>query len=97
MPNKVKKITRGKQIKPDSSWGKETMRFKVEKKKYKRTTRDRIPCEGELCKKKSKENKAYVFKGEECADCHNHHFNSLRYSPQSPYFDNEFLTRLELV
>lgn len=96
MPNKGKKISNtGIRLLPDSSWGKETMKFKVDRKKPKRSPKDRIPCDGVLCKDKPKEDKAYVYKGEECDACYSHEFKHLRYSPHvTPYYDPQFLTRL---
>jgi hypothetical protein len=97
MPNKGKKLKNvGVKLLPDSSWSKETMIFKVEKKKYRRTIKDRVPCEGVLCRDK-KENKSYVFKGEECDACYSHAFKDLRFSQsQTPYYDPQFLTRLNV-
>ncbi len=99
MPNKGKKITRGKQIKPDSSWGKETMVFKVEKKKYRRNS-EKVRCTGAKCMENpNKMERNQVYKGQECSTCYNEFFKDLRYSPQSetPNFDPQFLTRLDLA
>ena len=98
MPNKGKKITRGKQVKPHSSWGKETMRFKVDKKDH-RLNKERVRCEGQLCMKMIKMERNMVYKGEECEKCYNSTFEEFRVRPssQTPYFDNEFLTRFTLV
>jgi hypothetical protein len=83
---------------PDSSWGKETMKFKVDKKDH-RLNKEKFRCSGELCKDKDKGERNIVHKGEECPKCYNEEFKKLRYSPseETPHFDAQFLTRLDLV
>ena len=94
----MKKHAVGQKLKPHKSWGKETMRFKVDKKDH-RLNKEKVRCSGELCKKKEKGERNIVHKGEECAKCYNEDFKGLRYSPseETPHFDTQFLTRLDLV
>ncbi len=97
--NKGDKINhQGKQLKPHTSWGKETMKFKVDKKNRLHNT-ERVRCTGVLCKKKARTDRTYVFKGRECQSCYSAFFDDLRYSPraETPHFDAQFLTRLDLV
>ena len=88
----------GVRLKPDSSWGKETMIFKVDKKNS-YFEKERIRCSGEKCNEKEKSERNFVSKGQECQTCYNAYFEEFRVRPshQTPYFDNEFLTRFTLT
>ena len=100
-PKKTKKnkqLHGGVRLKHNSSWGKETMRFKVDKKNS-YFEKERIRCSGEKCNEKEKSERNFVSKGQECQTCYNAYFEEFRVRPshQTPYFDNEFLTRFTLT
>ena len=98
-PKRTKKhqqLHGGIRLKPDSSWGKETLKFKVDKKNN-RFDKERVRCTGVKCKKKPSNERNKVLKGQECEPCYKAYFEELRYQPSdTPYFDNEFLTRYTL-
>jgi len=93
-----REYTIGQKLKPHTSWEKGSYRFKMDKKDH-RINKGKVRCSGELCKSKEKGERNIVNKGEECARCYNEEFKKLRYSPsgETPYFDAQFLTRLDLV
>ncbi len=90
--------TIGQKLKPHTSWGKGSYRFKMDKKGH-RLNKEKVRCSGELCKNKDRSERNIVHKGEECGKCYNEDFKGLRYSPteETPHFDAQFLTRLDLV
>lgn len=90
--------TIGQKLKPHKSWGKGSYRFKMDKKDH-RLNREKVRCSGELCMEKKDAERKKVPKGEECPKCYNEGFKKLRYSPsgETPHFDAQFLTRLDLV
>ena len=97
--NKIKHT--GITLLPDKSWGKEVMKFKVDKKNY-RHDKERVRCSGAKCIEREKSKKGernFAPKGEECEKCYSSSFEEFRVRPssQTPYFDNEFLTRFTLV
>lgn len=83
-----------KQISIKKSWGKETLKFKVDKKNN-NFDKAVTYCQGKLCnaRAKEKEERNKAPKGEECASCYNEDFKSLRLTPETPSFDTDFLTR----
>jgi hypothetical protein len=100
-PKRTKKYQQlhgGVRLKPDSSWGKETLKFKVDKKNN-HFEKERTRCSGEKCKAKEKIERNFAPKGEECQTCYNAYFEEFRVRPsqQTPYFDNTFLTRFSLT
>jgi hypothetical protein len=90
--------TIGQKLKPHTSWGKGSYRFKMDKKDH-RLNKEKVRCPGELCKNKDKGDRNKVYKGEECDACYHDYFKELRYSKRSetPRYDAQFLTRLDLV
>ena len=93
-----KQLHGGVRLKPNSSWGKETMKFKVDKKNS-YFEKERIRCSGEKCKEKEKSERNFAPKGQECQTCYNAYFEEFRVRPsqQTPYFDTNFLTRFTLT
>ena len=96
MSNKGIKHT-GIKLKPDSSWKDKVGLFKPKAKK--RYHSDLVDCKGVICKAKDSVFTNKAPKGEECPRCFNEAFKNLRYKPQSetPNFDAQFLTRLDLA
>lgn len=93
-----KQLYKGLRLKPDSSWGKETLRFKVDKKNS-HFEKERVRCSGVKCKEKEKTERNYTKKGQECQSCYTAYFEELRIHPstQTLHFENAFLTRYTLT
>jgi hypothetical protein len=87
-----------KKSNPRSSWGSETMKFKVDKKNN-RFNKELIRCSGELCKNKPRAERKIVNKDEECASCYDLEFKKMRFNSKNENltFDSEFLTRFNIV
>jgi len=86
-----------KQIEIKKSWGRETLKFKLDKKNP--TSEMAINfCKGEVCNEKDKngEGRNKSPKGQECDRCYTEAFKHLRFRPisEAPRFDAQFLTRL---
>lgn len=92
---KAKRAKRENSIK--SIWGKETLKFKVDKKNN-FSEKAITYCQGNLCNEKAekKEERNRAPKGHECSACWKEDFKSLRFKEETPSFDSEFLTRYDL-
>ena len=90
----------GVHIPAHSSWGslKSSSTTKMDKKNNLHN-KERARCNGHKCKEKVFQERNFAPKGEECEKCYVTSFEEFRVRPssQTPYFDNDFLTRFTLV